>query len=256
MESESLEPELAELASRLEALAEGAMRREVVMESLLARDPAEAAARLRVVLHHRPGSSPDLEAVRRAVLDALFLGGPSGPLSYEGRAALYAEADRHGDEPLKRLLRTPAAASEMENPASALHRSVADLPLGTRRALAKGLDRGLLEKLLLDPDAVVIEHLLQNPRILEADVVRIAARRPIPATTLGVIARHPRFGTRPRVRAALARNPYTPSDVALHALPSLSQRELREVAGDAHLHPDTRAQASFEWERRRGREPS
>ena len=105
---------------------------------------------------------------------------------------------------MSRLLRSAAAAAEMRDPAAALPREVAEIPLGMRRSLARGDDPNLLDRLLLDPDPVVIDHLLENPRITEDDVVRIAARRPIPASTLERIHASRRFATRPRVLFAMA----------------------------------------------------
>ena len=222
------------------------------MEALLSLEPAEAVGRLGALLSQPVQVGEELEALRTAVLELIFRGAPAGPLGYEARAALYREASDRGDEALMRLLRTSAAAETLEDPGRRLHHSVATLPLGVRRALAKGFDRGQLEMLFLDPDPIVIEHVLANPRVTEEDVVRIAAHRPIAAETLDRVARSERFGARPRVCAALARNPFAASDVAIHALPRLTSRELREVVADRRLHADTRAHARFELGRRRG----
>ena len=127
---------------------------------------------------------------------------------------------------------------------------MAEIPLGVRRSLARGIDADLLERLLRDPDPVVIDHLLENPRIREDDVVRLAARRPVPAPTLGAIHASRRFGVRPRVRQALAGNPYCPTDVALEAMAPLPRPVLRDLARDETLHPDVRRHAREKLDRR------
>jgi hypothetical protein len=180
----------------------------------------------------------------------LVHGGATRSLPYELLEALYTAAVERGDDLLMRLLRTPTSQESMQDPATALPRAVGEIPLGVRRSLAKGTEKPTLEKLLLDPDVLVIRHLLENPRITEDDVIRIAARRPIPGSTLNEIARSRRWISRSRVRVSLARNPYCPTDVALRVLGSLPLRELRELRGDATLHDEIRRHADDELARR------
>jgi len=109
----------------------------------------------------------------------------------------------------------------------------------------------LLEELARDSDATVIANLLMNPRISEDDVARMAALRPVASGTLIEIDRSPRWSPRPRIRAALARNPYCPVDVALKALGTLPLAELREMSTDTGLHSELREQVAQELARRR-----
>jgi hypothetical protein len=244
------EAELRSLERTLRALPEAAMRRERMRERLEQAAPGEAHALLAAVVR-RPGApAPHLRVLREVVQDLLREGGAHRPLSRALRAAMLAEAEARDDAFVVRLLRASGAAAEMVDAETALPRAVAELPLGVRRALARGPELPLLERLLLDADPVVIRHLLANPRITEAHVVRIAARRPIPATTLDAIQRSPRFGTRPRVRVALARNPYCPTRLALALLGVLPLEAVREIARDATLHDETREHARAELARR------
>jgi hypothetical protein len=226
------------------------MRRELVLEALEARSADDCFALVHSALH-RPGSeAPGLELLRETVLTVLVQGGATRPLPYQLLEALYATAAERGDDLLMRLLRTPTSEQSMEDPAAALPRTVGEIPLGVRRSLAKGTEKPMLEKLLLDPDLLVIRHLLDNPRITEDDVIRIAARRPIPGSTLNEIAQNRRWTSRIGVRVALARNPYCPTDVALRILGSLPLRELRELRSDATLHSEIRRHANDELARR------
>ncbi len=236
---------LERLCRRLEGLPEAAMRREALLVELEGREPEPAYRLLSGAL-----ARSDLETLERTAHEVLARGGALRPFAYALRAALYAEAAARGDTFVARLLRSPQAAESMADPSAALPRDVAELPLGRRRSLAKGDDRHLLEKLLLDPDAIVVGHLLENPRIREDDVVRLAARRPVPAPTLGAIHASRRFGARPRVRQALAGNPYCPTDVALEAMAPLPGPVLRDLARDETLHPDVRRHAREQLDRR------
>jgi hypothetical protein len=226
------------------------MRRELVLEALEARSAEDCFALVHTALHQTAVEAPSLELLRETVLTVLVRGGATRSLPYELLEGLYAAATERGDDLLRRLLRTPTPEQSMANPAEALPREVGEISLGVRRSLAKGTEKPMLEKLLLDPDRLVIRHLLDNPRVTEDDVIRIASRRPIAASTLNEVAQNRRWASRRRVRIALARNPYCPADVALRVLGSLPLRELRELRGDGTLSSEIRRHADEELARR------
>ena len=228
------------------------MRREIVLERLEAKDVDGAYAFVAAVLRRSDRTQASLPQLQQTLNQVLVEGGATRPLDYEWRAALYAAAAEHRDEFLMRLLRSSDAAASMRDAQTALPKSVADIPLGVRRALAKGDDKDLLDQLLLDPDPFVIGYLLENPRITEDDMIRIAARRPIPGSTLLRIRRSRRFGSRLRVRLAVARNPYCPTELALEVLSTLPTEVLRDIARDGTLHEEVRQHAGDETARRDG----
>jgi hypothetical protein len=104
-----------------------------------------------------------------------------------------------------------------------------ELTVGERKSLARRPSRRSFEMLLRDPHPMVIQQLLQNPKLTEDDVVRLAAHRPARAETLTEIARLPRWLSRPRVRLAMLLNPGTPEHIALPLLVACTRGELREV---------------------------
>jgi hypothetical protein len=97
--------------------------------------------------------------------------------------------------------------------------------------------------MLLDPDPSVLAILLGNPRLTEAHVVRLAARRPTTAEAQRLIFRAQRFRTRYAVRRALVLNPYTPSDLAAQLTGLLTEPDLRTVVNDSQLAEPVRAAA-------------
>lgn len=103
------------------------------------------------------------------------------------------------------------------------------LSAGERKAAARRNDRFLLDRLLHDRDPRVIATFLDNPRAVEADIVRIAAMRPTNADILRLVARHPRWSCRYEVRKTLVCNPYTPRTLALQLLSTLLAQDLRFV---------------------------
>jgi hypothetical protein len=227
---------LADLERKIEHVLDPGMRRGLALEVLRSLPADELYALLSRVLDRGP--SPDgspFDRLRDAVHGAVLAGVADGSLSYELRREIYVRAAEADDEVVMRVLRTLPPADEAAPP---LDPELADIPLGRRRSLARGDDQRLLEKLARDSDAVVVRHLLANPRLREADVLRIAALRPVRAATLEEIERHPRWWQRARVRAALARNPYCPVQIALRAVETLSLSVLREMRRDPDLHPE------------------
>jgi hypothetical protein len=216
------------LSRKLQALPALAMRRAVLREAICDLPLVEAVGLCgEIVRRGRDGAPWDLALVAlNGLLDA-------GELGYERHGDLYAEARRQGDEALARLLLSAAPLPDGE-PLSAAIPGRPDITLGERKTLARNTrtKRELLDRLLRDTDASVITELLQNPRVTEADVVRMAARRPTSPEAQRVIFGSERFITRYAVKRALAFNPYTPSDLAARLTPLLLREDLRELAND------------------------
>ena len=118
---------------------------------------------------------------------------------------------------------------------------VAFLTLGERKSIARRRDKTLLDRVLRDPHPDVIRILLDNPAIVEDDVVRLAALRPVAPDVLVQVFRHTRWIIRYRVRYALARNPNTPEDVAVQLVPHLTPSDRRELAHVSHASERLRA---------------
>ncbi len=175
----------------------------------------------------------NLRGVWIAVARSLF----SGDMPYDAvgelyRAAVNLELDemRHlliaGDIALKR-------AKDGEFPRDEVLES---LTLGERKAKARLYDPNLLARLVYDSDPGVVRILLKNPRVTEAHVLKLAARRPNRGAMLHEIAMSPRWLARPAIQRALVLNPYSPVRLTVTLLPLLSPPELHEVGEDESLH--------------------
>ncbi len=160
-------------------------------------------------------------------------------LPYERVADLYAIALAVGaDRQAARFLADkpcPGPRIGAENPHL-------DLSPGERTAKARGDDRMTLDRLMHDRDPRIIKALLDNPRVVERDVIRVAAMRPTRPEILEMIAAHPRWSPRHRVRKALAFNPYTPTTLARQLLPTLLRQDLAELEGSRVLPPELRGE--------------
>lgn len=128
------------------------------------------------------------------------------------------------------------------------------ITLGERRAMAKGLRKDSLLRLLSDPDPMVIGNLLNNPRITEKEVLRIASKRPASPRILRIIAGHRVWSKRYAVTKAIVLNPYTPPRISLALLEGLLTQDLEFIAKDGSLHPQVRLGAKELLEERRSRD--
>ncbi len=115
-------------------------------------------------------------------------------------------------------------------------------PIGFRISLARQPIAKVLERFLFDPDARVVRAVLRNPRLIEADVVKLAASRRTAAEVLEVIAQDHRWIARYSVKVALANNPTTPLRVVLGLLPYLLRQDLQALAAGVS-RPKLREQA-------------
>ena len=90
-----------------------------------------------------------------------------------------------------------------------------------------GVVRADLDRFLFGPD----------------DVVRLAAKRPTYPDVQEEIAKSERWSVRPRVRLALAQNPYTPTSLSVPTLPLLMRHQIDEIAHSPELPSVVRAAA-------------
>jgi hypothetical protein len=195
--------------------------------------------------------------------------GVLGDLPYARRADLYACAREAGlGRVAARFLGhdTPAAGTDADARTAALRAALGEdvepgaaaptvnphfeAAPGLRIAAARGTRREALDRLMHDRDERVIAALLDNPRIIERDVVRIAAMRPTTTEILERIATHPRWASRASVRKALAFNPSTPAPLARQLLPTLLRQDLALLAGSHVLAEPLRHEATLLLSRR------
>lgn len=118
------------------------------------------------------------------------------------------------------------------------------IPLGSKKSLAKSMKKHLLDKLVYEEHPVVIRNLLNNPRMVERDVLKIATRRPINHEIICEIVNCKKWIDRYIIKKAIIRNPYTPTKIALNLLHFMLIQDLKEIGSDAGLHYSVRDAAS------------
>jgi hypothetical protein len=227
------------LLQLMEAIQEPAVRPHVLREAL---QPLSEPLLL-VILHRILLKAESGQAAARSLLTTLALTPAildERPPSEQDRLKQLAEDG--GLIAVRRLLLQPAFEKKGLLKAYDDNEHMA-MPLGSRRQAARSRNRRKLDRLLHDRDHRVIQILLNNPLVIERDVIAIAARRPTRSEVLQVIASHKKWSTRYRVRKALICNPHTPDSVALRLLPTLLIQDLRFLVNSGALLPELRQEA-------------
>jgi hypothetical protein len=109
------------------------------------------------------------------------------------------------------------------------------LSVGEKVTIARSASPHVLHAVRHDPTPRVIASLLDNPRLVEGDLLPLAAGEGTPGPVLAVILTHRKWSSRYPVRLAVVRNPRAPLPLALHHLPLLKKPDLRSVASDPRL---------------------
>ncbi len=223
------------------SLADGGLRAEYVASVVRSWDVAVLAPVLDEVCERAEQAHPDAREAMLAVVDAL-----NGEGMDDVVQRLREEAAGESLLALDRLIRPPAKSARPPGMPTSRAKVPDDgkgrpLTLGERKSLARRPDRETMQRLLADPHPAVIHRLLRNPRVLEDDVVRLAAKRPGRSDVLAEIARSTKWVHRPRVRMALVMNPATPPEMAARIVGLLLRPELELVAGSPAVPAPVRA---------------
>ncbi|MFN0250549.1 MAG: hypothetical protein ACKV2T_26955 [Kofleriaceae bacterium] len=234
--------------TRLKAIRDARMRVLALIEAL---NEGEAEAWVEtlaaiVVRSHRvddPDAIEALESITHATADPT--------LSYATRQRLYTAATERGHAAIARLFLSVSPQTTNESqlkkqlaPERPLKPTGRPLTLGERKALARTHKREDLLLLTRDPHPAVVEILLGNPHVTEAEILRIASFRPAVPEALTKIAAHPRWSVRHAIKRALVMNPGTPLADAIRIATTLRTQELVELSTDPLLPEPLRRHAA------------
>lgn len=218
------------------------MRAAVIVEQLGVLAPGDAVAALEDIVEGALRKHADAARAYDALVDVRWA---AAALGRELLATL-AQAAHHLEAPFAALwLQAALDETPTFGAADLVHDDLRHVTLGERRSWARRATGELLRKLLGDPDPTVIRNVLANPRTTEAAVLAICARRPTVSAALEAVLGSPRWGTRYRVRCALARNPHLRETTAQVLLVCLQRHDLVEIRDDGTLPNARRETASI-----------
>jgi hypothetical protein len=230
------------IAEKLHRLSGGAeVTRKAAARQIAKLDPTDATE----LIHHllwlsRKGYEP-ASCVLNSFVSALAMEAAQIPYASE----LKRLATIQDLEPVAALFADGPAKREMD--AGAAAKADAKLftqSLGHLKTLARVTrNPDELSRLAIASNPAVVRNVLINPRLTEALVVRIAARRPARPEPLIEIWKSPRWSVRHAVRRALVFNPYLPPEIGTKIVPLLSTQDLIELTQDGSVHESLRAEA-------------
>jgi hypothetical protein len=110
-------------------------------------------------------------------------------------------------------------------------------PLGNKLTLARRATPAVLEALLKDKEPRVLEICLSNPKLKEGVVFQFLRSSSANAETLSIVARHPRWQSRPNLREAILTNPKTPPIWFTLWLPGMKIAEVKRLLSSNRLVP-------------------
>ncbi len=236
---------------RMLALPEAGMRSRILAEKLRTYDAELCLALLSALLER---SVRRETKAQQLLLDLCTARPLAAVLGYENTRRVYELAHCRDEERITQLFlfsRNEGARLPGKGFLERENDKLPDESLGWRKKCARGSDRLKLDRLLFDRNPTVIRLLLQNSRIIERDVVKIAAMRPANPLCLHEVFANERWRRRYQVKVALACNPYTPVDIALACVPHLMVPRLKYLATNGKTHPTIRSIA-IDILRRRG----
>ncbi|MBI4537342.1 MAG: hypothetical protein HY712_05240 [candidate division NC10 bacterium] len=208
------------MLARLDVIVEPDLRLRRFGEMLVDRSSDAAAWTLVELQASVNGGDPRARRVCSGLLERQRLAGVLPPRRL---AAIRAALDALGGPSAGLLSEYGGAGSASNEETTPRPRD----PVGYRISQARKHLPILIERLLFDPDVRVVQTVLANPRLTEAEVLKLSAARRANPDSLRAIAEDANWIARYPVKLALASNPATPPDLVAGILPHLLDQDLR-----------------------------
>lgn len=232
-ESPQLTARAFEIATRLHSLPEPPMRGAVLAEILMGMPISEAAAVVGYIVQRGRLGGPPFELALGGLAELLR----TERLGYELLRDMYRELKSGHLGEAAVLLLPGHHHREILGEAPPTFPGGRELTLGERKSLARAAPRDAIDRLLRDPEPQVIRLLLRNPRLVERDVVLVAARRPVQPEVIRELMANQKWISRYAVKRSIVLNPGVPNELALRLLPFMTRIHLAEIARDPALPP-------------------
>lgn len=167
---------------------------------------------------------------------------------------LYEETEEQRQHILNKILgEFKFEEGDLSNERVAVINRVMKMGMKDRVKLAMKGDREARNILIRDPNRIVAQAVVQNPRITEQEVEKIAAMRSVPEDVLRQLANARQWQRSYPIIHNLARNPRTPIANVLPILTRLQQRDLVAISKSKNVSDAVRRQAQRLSQARAGR---
>lgn len=181
---------------------------------------------------------------QEALLSLIDIPAMTGVLGFTKMSEVYLSSKKTGYERVTRLLSNPPPRKKRYSEYDFAEGQVLDhITLGMKRSIAKGISKDTLDRLVYDPDPHVTKNLLNNPRVTERDVLKMASKRPNSGEVLTEVFNNKKWIGMYSIKRALVKNPYTPTGLALGLVSFMLIQDIKEISKDGTIHPAIRGAA-------------
>ena len=164
-------------------------------------------------------------------------------LAFELIEELYEETEEHRRALAEKIISQTLLEGDAAPERVALIRRILMMPIKDRVKLAMKGDREVRVVLIRDPNRIVAQAVLSNPRITENEVEKIAAMRSVPGEVLRQIEANRTWCRNYVIIHHLVRNPRTPLPTVLHLLPRILAKDLQGISNNRNVSEAVRKQA-------------
>jgi hypothetical protein len=157
---------------------------------------------------------------------------------------LYEETDEQRQAIANKILSEMTAdEADMSSERVAVLNAIMRMGMKDRVRLAMKGDREARNILIRDPNRIVVQAVVNNPRITEQEIEKIAAMRTVPEEILRFIANSRQWSRSYSVVHNIARNPRAPIANVLTILSRLHLKDLGALSGNKNVSDAVRRQA-------------
>ncbi len=165
-------------------------------------------------------------------------------LSLEYIEEMYEETDEQRQAIVNKILgELSAEDDEVSGERVSMIRRILLMTMKDRVKLAAKGDREARNILIRDPNRVVSQAVINNPRITEQEVEKIASMRTVPADVLRQISSNRNWARNYSIMHKLAQNPRTPISNVMSILSRLQLKDLKALNKNRNVSDAVRRQA-------------
>lgn len=132
---------------------------------------------------------------------------------------------------------------------------LSSMTLGEKIAMARRAHRALFPALITCGDERILTALLDNPRLVENDLVVLINTGQPPQDFISTVARHQRWGKSYALCRTIVGSPRSPLPLALSILVQLTRNDQRRMAERKDIPDRVRTAAAALWEREKPGDP-
>ncbi|KXJ99222.1 MAG: hypothetical protein UZ17_ACD001002483 [Acidobacteria bacterium OLB17] len=165
-------------------------------------------------------------------------------LSLEYIEEIYEESEETRQAVMQKILGELTSEDEATNERISILNRIMRMGVKDRVKLGMKGDREARNILIRDPNKLVASAVINNPKITEQEVEKIAAMRTVPEEVLRQISMNKKWGRSYLIQLSLARNPRTPLGNTMSIMNRLQLRDLQGLQKDRNVPEAVRKHAT------------